>query len=263
MGTIVNIDGNLLSPEDAHVSVFDHGFLFGDSVYEVVRTHCGVLFALEEHLERLRLSAGAIKLAVEADDLEVADEILRTVEAGGNTESYVRLIISRGTGEIDLHPASCKRPRMIIIAQPYRPLDGAYYTRGAEVALVSIERTSQASLNPSIKSGNYLNNILAIMEARASGALEAVMLNSRGFIAECTTSNIFLVKGGKVLTPSLGARCSRRRSARGYSPASRAALSYGSHVTRAWRSRRRTFPRTISPARTRSLLRARSRISCP
>lgn len=203
MGELVNIDGQLLEKEKAFVNVFDHGFLFGDSVYEVVRTHFGVLFAMGEHMERLRLSAGALKLEIPFNVERLVAEVKRTVDAAGNEESYVRIIVSRGVGELELHPGSCHEPGVIIIVRPYRPYDSSLYQKGAKITVAGVRRTSSESLNPSIKSGNYLNNVLASMEARERDALEAIMLNHRGEIAECTTSNLFLVSGDKVKTPSL------------------------------------------------------------
>jgi branched-chain amino acid aminotransferase len=205
MGMLVNIDGELLAPEKACINVLDHGFLFGDSIYEVVRTQNGALFAVCEHLVRLRNSAAQLKLEIPLADSEIVERIKRTVAAAKNPDSYVRLIVTRGAGEIDLHPASCKEPRTIIIVQPYKRLDRAVYEKGLHISFVGVVRNPRNALNPQIKSGNYLNNVLALIEARAAGANDAVMLNSEGFVAECTTSNLFMVKFGVVKTPSLGA----------------------------------------------------------
>ena len=205
MTVLINIDGKTFERDKAVVSVLDHGFLFGDSVYEVLRTHRGRLFAVKEHFARLRGSAEKIALTIPASDAEIEARILHTIEAAANPETYVRLIVSRGIGELELNPATCKNPRIIIIIRPHAPFDRDYYEKGVTVALVGIMRNPRDALNPQIKSGNYLNNILALMEARSRGALEAVMLNHAGHLAECTTSNIFTVSDRVVRTPPLGA----------------------------------------------------------
>jgi branched-chain amino acid aminotransferase len=200
---LVNINGEILEEGKAFVSIFDHGFLFGDSIYEVVRTEGGKLFFLDRHLARLHRSADQIVLELPCEDETIIGEIRRTVEAGGHDESYIRLMMSRGSGPLNIHPVGCDDPLMIIIVMKYEPFPAKYYAEGAKIHVASIKRNPRSATNPDIKSGNYLNNVLAIMEARKHDALEAVMLNLDDELTECTTSNLFLVHGEKVRTPAL------------------------------------------------------------
>ncbi len=163
MTTRINLNGDI-QPE-AHISVFDHGFLFGDSVYEVVSTHQGRLCFVQEHLKRLRNSARAISLEIPLADDALMREIEKTVEAAGNPESYIRIIVTRGVGEIDIDPESCTRPNVLIFVKPAMLYPKENYTHGIKVALVSVKRNSKEALNPGIKTGNYLNNVLAKMKA--------------------------------------------------------------------------------------------------
>ena len=201
MTTRINLNGDI-QPE-AHISVFDHGFLFGDSVYEVVSTHEGRLCFVQEHLKRLRNSARAISLEIPLADDAMMREIEKTVEAAGNPESYIRIIVTRGVGEIDIDPESCTRPNVLIFVIPAMPYPKENYTHGIKVALVSIKRNPKEALNPGIKTGNYLNNVLAKVEARQVGAADALMLNPTGQLTECTTSNFFFVRDQRLMTPSL------------------------------------------------------------
>ncbi len=200
---MVLVDGKLVEPEAARVSLFDHGFLFGDSVYEVVRTREGRPFLLDAHLARLRRSAAEIYLEIPFTDGELADQVRRVVREAGHEESYIRIIVTRGVGEIELHPATCRRPGLILVALPLRRPPERLYTRGIRLAVVGRRRTHPHSLNPAAKTGNYLNNVLAVIEARRRGADDAVMLNAEGHLAEGTTMNIFFVSGGVVRTPAL------------------------------------------------------------
>ena len=201
MTTRINLNGDI-QPE-AHISVFDHGFLFGDSVYEVVSTHQGRLCFVQEHLKRLRNSARAISLEIPLADDTMMREIEKTVEAAGNPESYIRIIVTRGVGEIDIDPESCTRPNVLIFVKPARLYPEENYSHGINVALVSVKRTPKEALNPGIKTGNYLNNVLAKVEARQAGAADALMLNPTGQLTECTTSNFFFVRDQRLMTPSL------------------------------------------------------------
>ncbi len=201
MATRINLNGDI-QPE-AHISVFDHGFLFGDSVYEVVGTHQGRLCFVQEHLKRLRNSARAISLEIPLADDVMIREIEKTVEAAGNPESYIRIIVTRGVGEIDIDPESCTRPNVLILVKPVMLYPEENYTHGINVALVSVKRNPKEALNPGIKTGNYLNNVLAKMEARQAGAADALMLNPTGQLTECTTSNFFFVRDQRLMTPSL------------------------------------------------------------
>ncbi len=201
MTTRINLNGDI-QPE-AHISVFDHGFLFGDSVYEVVGTHQGRLCFVQEHLKRLRNSARAISLEIPLADDVMIREIEKTVEAAGNPESYIRIIVTRGVGEIDIDPESCTRPNVLIFVKPVMLYPEENYTHGINVALVSVKRNPKEALNPGIKTGNYLNNVLAKVEARQAGAADALMLNPTGQLTECTTSNFFFVRDQRLMTPSL------------------------------------------------------------
>jgi len=197
----INFNGNI--EEEPHISVFDHGFLFGDSVYEVIATHNNQPIFLEEHLARLTNSAKGIFLALPYDQKWFVREVNRTVQAAGNEESYIRVIVTRGVGDIDIDPSSCQNPNVLIYVTPIKEYSPDDYSRGINIALVSIKRNPKEALNPGIKTGNYLNNVLAKIEASKLGAKDALMLSPTGHLTECTTSNFFLVQGGRILTPSL------------------------------------------------------------
>lgn len=201
MGRIVNIDGNLVPPEKAVISVFDRGFLYGDSVYEVVRTYGGVPFELEAHLARLDRSAQLIGLSLPMPLERIGAELRRTVDATGNPESYARVIATRGSGEIGLDPGLARDGRLIIIAKELVTPPPEAYERGVKLALV--DRRRNEALDPRAKTGNYLNNVLAMQQAKARGAYEALMLDARGRITEAATANLFLVKAGELSTPPL------------------------------------------------------------
>lgn len=204
MNSVVSVDGRIQNPGEATVSVFDHGFLFGDSVYEVVRTRDGAPFLVDPHLARLRRSAAELYMEVPFSDDELREEVHRVLEVAGHEESYVRIILTRGVGELELHPATCERPTLVLIARPLVMPPERFYTEGIRLAIVGRRRTSPNSLNPAAKTGNYLNNVLAIIEARSRGADDAVMLNAEGDLTEGTTANVFFVRDGTVHTPSLG-----------------------------------------------------------
>lgn len=200
MSTIIAIDGALCDTSQAKISVLDRGFLYGDSVYEVLRTCDGAPFALTEHLARLRKSAAKIFLPIPWSDAELSDDLDLALEAAnhGARESYVRLVVTRGDAEeIGLDPALATNPRRIVIVRPYPSIPPELYSRGAKVAL------ARAGMGPfqGIKTGNYLPNILAVREARARGAYEAWIVDEAGRLTEGANSNIFLVKGGRLATP--------------------------------------------------------------
>ena len=202
MAIKINLNGNI--QEDASVSALDHGFLFGDSVYEVICTHQGIPCFVDKHLRRLRSSADGISLALPYNDKHFAAEIDRTLLAAANSgESYVRIVVTRGRGEIDIDPSSCERPNVLIYVTPLKSHSPELYENGINIALVSIKRNAKEALNPAIKTGNYLNNVLAKMEANRLGAKDALMLNPWGHLTECTTSNFFFVREGRIMTPSL------------------------------------------------------------
>ena len=201
MKTRINING--IIKEEAFVSVFDHGFLFGDSIYEVVNTRKNRPCFLDEHLERLHRSAEGIDLNIPFDDEWFRDQIDRTLTDAANLESYIRIVVTRGVGNIDVDPSSCHSPLVLIFVTPAHTYPLELYKSGIHLAVVGIQRNSINALNPGIKTGNYLNNVLAKMEAGRFGAHDALMLNSSGHLTESTTSNFFFVLDGGIMTPSL------------------------------------------------------------
>lgn len=205
MTTLVNLNGELLPPAQATISVFDRGFLFGDSVYETIRTYRGRPFLLDRHLDRLARSADGLYLPVPRGLDAVRAEVVRTIEAAENDESYVRIILTRGAnpGLVNLDLATAGPGAMVLIVTPFRGFPAAAYDEGVDVALVGVLRTGRLSLDPRIKSGNYLNNILALREAKRAGAFECLMPNREGDLTEGSTSNVFLVQDGRLRTPSL------------------------------------------------------------
>ena len=203
MSIRVYIDGRVCVPEEAKISVFDRGFLYGDSVYETIGTAYGRLFALSDHLTRLERSAQRIGLRV-PPRAAVEAAIAQTVAAAGNDESRVRVILSRGAGKLDLDPASVDDTQLVVIVFPLGAPTPAMYEKGVSVAIVSVHRNSPLAIDPAVKSGNYLNNVLALGEARRRlGAYEAMLCAADGTIAEGSTSNVFVVYRGEVRTPGL------------------------------------------------------------
>jgi len=202
MTAMIEIDGVLSPPEQARIPVLDRGFLYGDSVYEVLRTYEGALFALEAHLDRLARSAASLKIDLPPRERLVAG-IERTVAAAGNPESYCRVIVTRGSGPLTLDPTTAGRPLTAIVAKEYEPFPDWTYERGVRVIVPSIQRTSPGSLDPAIKSGNYLNSVMAMGEARRAGYFDALMLDREGLVTEATSANVFAWKDGRLLTPPL------------------------------------------------------------
>ena len=189
---------------NATVNVLDHGFLFGDSIYEVVRTVKRRPLAWRQHLKRLRNSAARISLELPWTDRELEEEVETIIrEAPWSDETYVRIVITRGVGKIELIPTTCAEPMLIVIGKPLLPAPPEFYERGVVLCVTEVRRNSRHAMDPGIKSGNYLNNVLAVIEAQKKGAQDALMLNEHGHLTECTTSNIFLVSHGIVRTPSL------------------------------------------------------------
>ena len=201
MTTKINFNGKI--EDDAHISVFDHGFLFGDSVYEVVLTHHNKPAFFENHFKRLLNSAKGLSLTIPYDQDWFAREMDKTLQAAGNEESYIRIVVTRGVGEIDIDPSTCQNPSVLIYVTQIKKCPPENYRNGIHIALVSIKRNPKEALNPGMKTGNYLNNVLAKMEASRLGAKDALMLSPSGYLTECTTSNIFFVQGERILTPSL------------------------------------------------------------
>ncbi len=201
---VIRINGEQVDPDNARVSIFDHGFLFGDSIYEVVRTIDGKPFAWVEHLERLRNSARRLSLDLPWSDSELLGEIESVInEKTWSGESYIRIIITRGEGRIDLMPRTCESPNLIIIGRELPELRARLHEVGVVLCLTKVRRNSKLAMDPGIKSGNYLNNVMALIEAREAGANDAVMLNEEGHLTECTTSNFFIVTDGMIRTPPL------------------------------------------------------------
>ena len=197
----VYIDGAVRLPEEARVSVLDRGFLYGDSVYETIGTMYGRMFAMRDHLDRLERSATRIGLRV-PPRAEIEAAIAQTVAAAGNPETRVRVMLTRGVGKLDLDPASCDDCRLVVIAFPLGAPTPDMFEKGVSVAIVSVTRNSPRAIDPAVKSGNYLNNVLALGEARrSSGAYEAILCADDGSVAEGSTSNVFAVIGGQLCTP--------------------------------------------------------------
>jgi branched-chain amino acid aminotransferase len=197
----IYVDGKYYDGEDARVSVFDHGLLYGDGVFEGIRVYHGNVFKLKEHIRRLYQSANAIALEIPMREKEMEAAVLGTVEINGKQNGYIRLIVTRGKGALGLDPCSCKNPTIIIIVGDIQLYPEELYTQGVKIVTASTRRIPPECLDPRIKSLNYLNNILAKIEARRSGATEALMLTKEGLVAECTADNIFIVKSGRLLTP--------------------------------------------------------------
>jgi len=199
------IDGKYYSERDAKVSVFDHGFLYGDGVFEGIRAYNGRVFKLKEHIDRLYYSAKAILLEIPISHAEMMRATVETIRANKLRDCYVRLVVTRGNGTLGLNPRSCKKPSVIIIAGKIQVYPAELYAHGMEIVTVPTVRNLHSAVNPAIKSLNYLNNILAKIEANTAGVEEALMLNSEGFVTEGTADNVFIIKNGALCTPPLSA----------------------------------------------------------
>ncbi|MBT7608494.1 MAG: branched-chain-amino-acid transaminase [Bacteriovoracaceae bacterium] len=202
---LININGVITGKEDAKVSVFDRGFLFGDSIYEVTLTYDYVLFKLEEHFDRLWESAESLALHISHSRKELTYEVNKTLKQLNEKRAYVRIIITRGEGMIGLDPNLASKNNVIIICKSLPENPNWWYETGVEMIIANILRNPKESMDPSIKSGNYLNNVLAYAEAKKQGAFDAIMLNRDGFITEGTTNNIWMIKNKEIITPPLGA----------------------------------------------------------
>ena len=209
MSAMVNVNGRISDQEHAVISVFDHGFLYGEGVYETLRTYRGQPFLFDRHMRRLRTSASMLALSVPPTNEDIDRRFRETMKAAGlgghDREAYLRILVTRGIGELTYDPAACGEPTIVIIAKPHVDPPVEAFERGVTVALVDIVRNHPGSVNPLIKSNNLLNNSLAMQEAFKRGAFEGVMRNYRGELAECTTANLFVVKNGEALTPPLDA----------------------------------------------------------
>ena len=201
----VNVNGVITDAAAAVVPVFDHGFLYGEGVYETLRTYNRQPFLLGRHLRRLRASADRIGLSIPQTDAELANSITNTMErAAVDAEYYIRLLVTRGVGELSYDPTTCPQPTIVIIVKAHRENDPDAQTRGIRIIISSVLRNHPAAIDPQIKSNNLLNNVLAMHEAIQAGAQEALMRNYRGEISECAQSNFFLVRQGEAHTPPLG-----------------------------------------------------------
>ena len=198
----IYLDGKFVDESEAKVSVFDHGLLYGDGVFEGIRLYGGNIFRLDEHLERLENSAKAILLKLPHTRQELSDLTCETCRQNGLTDAYIRLVVTRGVGDLGLAPWLCPKPSMFIIASKISLYPQEHYDHGLSIVTVPTRRINPAALPPTIKSLNYLNNILGKIEARQFGALEAIMLNDQGYIAECTADNVFIVHKGEIITPA-------------------------------------------------------------
>jgi branched-chain amino acid aminotransferase len=210
MAATVNVNGRIFDQEHAVISVFDHGFLYGEGVYETLRTYNGQPFLFDRHMRRLRASAGMVALAVPLADAEIDArfrETMRVAALGESTggEAYIRILVTRGIGELTYDPAACPDPSIVVIVKPNVEPPREAFERGVKVALVPVVRNHPDTVNPRIKSNNLLNNALAMQEAFRRGAFEGVMRNYKGELAECTQSNLFIVKNGVAMTPPLDA----------------------------------------------------------
>ncbi len=206
MHAVVYVNGTIADADRASVPVFDHGFLYGEGVYETLRTYRGEPFLFGQHTRRLRNSAAMLALDVPMDDAALLAAVRQTMAAmPGLDEAYIRILVTRGVGELSYNPSACPRPTLVIIVKPFPGQPGRTFTEGIRIALVAIRRNHPQALNPMIKSNNLLNNALAMQEALSRQGEEALMLNQAGEIAECAQSNFFLVRDGAVLTPPLAA----------------------------------------------------------
>jgi branched-chain amino acid aminotransferase len=197
----VYLDGQFVPKSQAVVSVFDHGFLYGDGIFEGIRSYGGNVFCLTEHIDRLYESAKSILLDIPLSKQEMEDAVVETLQRNGFADSYIRLIVSRGVGDLGIDPRKCAKSSVIIITEELKMFPQELYEQGMRIVTVPTRRNSPDTLNPKIKSLNYLNSILIKMEAARSGAMEALTLNQDGYVCEASTANVFLVKNGKVVTP--------------------------------------------------------------
>src|SRR5713101_9313290 len=201
----IYLDGKFFDETNAKISVFDHGLLYGDGIFEGIRAYNGRVFKLKEHIDRLFYSAKAILLDVPMSHAEISRVVLETCRRNRIRDGYIRLVVTRGVGGLGLNPKKCRAPSVIIIADRIQLYPPEYYDRGLDLITVPTIRNLHSALNPAIKTLNYLNNVLAKIEANNAGCEEAIMLNAEGFVSECTADNVFILKQGRLLTPPLSA----------------------------------------------------------
>ena len=199
----VGIDGELLAKKDAKISVWDHGFLYGDGCFEGIRIYKGKIFKCEQHMNRIYRNAERLRMVMPWDRRQCVAAMRQCIEVNGLSEGYIRLLFSRGVGTLGLDPRKCPKPSIIVIADQISLYPPELYSDGMKVVIAKRPRTPTACLDPSLKSLNYLNNILAKCEAIDAGCLEAIMLSVDGYVGECTGDNLFMVKGGEVFTSPL------------------------------------------------------------
>ena len=201
----IYIDGEFQDEANAKISVFDHGLLYGDGVFEGIRFYNNRVFKLEEHIDRLFDSARVLMITIPMSKAQITAATLETIRENGLSDGYVRLVVTRGVGDLGLNPRLCPKPSVIIIAAKIKLYSDELYERGLKIITCATRRTSHAALPPAVKSLNYLNNIMAKIEAMQAGGDEALMLNEQGYIAECTADNVFVIKGGQLFTPPVTA----------------------------------------------------------
>jgi branched-chain amino acid aminotransferase len=201
----IYIDGKYYDEKTAKISVFDHGLLYGDGIFEGIRAYNGRVFKLKEHIDRLFYSAKAILLKVPKSPGEITGAVIETCRRNRIRDGYIRLLVTRGMGTLGLNPTRCKNPSVIVIADRIQLYPKELYEEGMEIVTAATTRNLHSAVNPAIKSLNYLNNILAKIEANNAGCEEAILLNAEGYVAECTGDNVFIVKGGQLFTPPLSA----------------------------------------------------------
>jgi branched-chain amino acid aminotransferase len=201
----IYIDGKFYSEASAKVSVLDHGLLYGDGIFEGIRFYNGRVFRLEEHLVRLWDSARSICLEIPMSMRDMTEAVLETIRQNRLRDGYIRLLVTRGVGNLGLNPTQCKFPSVIIIAATIALYHESFYRKGLTIITCATRRSNPAALNPAVKSLNYLNNVMARIEANLAGADEALMLNDEGNVAECTADNVFIIKGGQIFTPPITA----------------------------------------------------------
>jgi branched-chain amino acid aminotransferase len=200
---LIYINGRLVKKDEAKVSVFDHGLLYGDGVFEGIRSYDRLVFKLKEHIKRLYASAHAISLKIPTTMLDMEKAVIKTLKANKLKDAYIRLVVTRGEGDLGLDPRNCARPTIFIITDKIALYPQELYKKGLKIVTVPTRRNIPEALNPQIKSLNYLNNILGKIEAINAGVPEAIMLDQNGFVTECTGDNIFMIKDGALLTPAI------------------------------------------------------------
>lgn len=198
---LIFLNGHFVRKEEAVVSVYDHGFLYGDGIFEGIRSYGGNIFRLEEHVTRLYDSAKSIMLSIPYTKEEMTAIIIDTLRQNDLKDAYIRLVISRGVGDLGLDPNKCANPQVIVIAEPLKLFPKELYDSGIEIVTVATRRNRADVLSPMVKSLNYLNNILVKIEANLAGVSEALMLNDQGYVAEGSADNIFIIRNNRILTP--------------------------------------------------------------